>query len=64
MYTFTETLICLYYCKGWNIAEVQAVDYDDDEIDLLFQDKPECVYKFPLLPSITSGSLRLKQKLF
>ena len=60
MYQYSNFLIY----KGWYVAEVQAVDYDEDEIDLLFLDEPECVYKVPLLPSLTSGSLRLKQQLF
>ncbi|KAL9977246.1 hypothetical protein ACROYT_G014628 [Oculina patagonica] len=49
-----------YYC--WYKAEVQS--YDDDEIELVYDDEPECLYRIPVLPSVVSGTLRLKQSLF
>lgn len=50
--------------SGWYKAEVQSFDYDDDEVELVYAEEPECVYRIPVLPSIVSGTLRLKQSLF
>ncbi|CAB4038821.1 Hypothetical predicted protein [Paramuricea clavata] len=52
------------WTSGWYTAEVQAVDYDDDEVDLFFLDKPDFVYNIPVLPNLITGKLRLKEKLF
>jgi len=49
---------------GWYEAEVQSFDSDDDEIAIVYAEEPEFVYRMPALPSIVSGTLRLKQSLF
>ena len=58
---FTKVLI---FFQGWYEAEVQSFDYDDDEIELIFSDEPGYVYSIPALPSLISGTLRLKKQLF
>ena len=58
---FTKLLM---FFQGWYEAEVQSFDYDDDEIELIFSDEPGYVYSIPVLPSLISGTLRLKRKLF
>lgn len=51
----------LSFSKGWYTAEVQSIDFDDDEVDLVFLEEPECVYTIPILPNLVSGNLRLKK---
>lgn len=49
---------------GWYEAEVQSFDSDNDEIAILYAEEPEFVYRMPVVPSIVSGTLQLKQSLF
>ena len=57
------TKLLFFFFQGWYEAEVQSFDYDDNEIKLIFLDEPGHVYSIPVLPSLISGTLRLK-KLF
>ena len=50
--------------EGWYAAGVQSIDYDNDEIDLIFSDNPDQVYTIPVVPNIISKKLRFKQQLF
>ena len=51
------------WVTGWYAAEIQSVDYDNDEIDLMFLHDPEQVYSIPVVPNIISKKLRLKKQL-
>ena len=50
--------------SGWYEAEVQSFDCDDDQVEIVYADEPECVYRIPVLPGIVSGTLRLKKAFF
>ena len=49
------------WAAGWYEAEVQSVDFDDDEIDISFLEESECVYTVSVLPNLICRKLRLKQ---
>ena len=61
MSTVKLTQITLLLPTGWYTAEVQSFNYDDDEVQLVFEEEPESIYSFPVLLNLVKGRLRLKQ---
>lgn len=44
---------------GWYEAEVQNSNYDDDEVDIMYPEEPDCCYTISVMPSLMKGKLKI-----